>query len=773
MIAGFPQCHPPTLAISSLFITLNIEGCIKFYRVFFVWVCSLEVHLKKITILLSLIFGFILVPQLISAATIHVPGNAATIQAGIDMAEDGDLVVVGPGTYTGDGNKNLDYYGKAITIKSETGAGSCVIDCENDGRGFIFQNGETIASVLDGFTIQNGNIGKAGGLWCKDYSSPQIKNCIFINNTASTGSAVKCQGMSEARFENCQFIADPSVNSHTIEIIEDSNICLERCLFQENLFGTINIGNASAQLVECTIFGNPAATANYIDIAGIGNLNISDSTINDAVIYCEGQLNISNTTGLRMKIWIIDGGSCVLNNFTASHSNVSVSRGSCVCIIESDFQNIMGECIEIKDASSAEIIDTDFRDSNLDSSCVYCWEATDLVMTGCVIENFNSTHWKPLIYTYYTTVWLSDCIIRNNPNYNSGIASSFGSLSLENVIIEENVSTGSGGGIRSASGELNMRDCIIRNNISEGESSGGLFLYGTQGNMINCLIMGNSAEKGGGAYISSMNDEFFSIRNSTFVDNTATSGSGLYLGLGVTEKLYVRNSIFWNIGDTEIDCYGEWDADFRYCTINGDIPGDGNINADPLFTSGPNGDYYLSQRAAGQDSDSPCLDSGFDDAANICFSSGGSTVCMDTLTTRTDGVTDSGTVDMGYHYSGTPPEHDISVTLTMPAHYYYPGDPCGLVVTITNTGSNTYTDIPLFVVLDVYGTYYFYPSFTDFDLTTMTLPPGFQQFDILDAFPWPENTGSADGIFWYGAMTNTELNTLISNLDTWEFGWGE
>ena len=40
---------------------------------------------------------------------IHVPGDQPTIQAGIDAAEDGDIVLVADDTYTGDGNKNLDF----------------------------------------------------------------------------------------------------------------------------------------------------------------------------------------------------------------------------------------------------------------------------------------------------------------------------------------------------------------------------------------------------------------------------------------------------------------------------------------------------------------------------------------------------------------------------------------------------------------------------------------------------------------------------------------
>jgi hypothetical protein len=83
-----------------------------------------------------------------------------TIQTGIDLAPERWTVLVANGTYTGDGNKNLDFGGKAIDLKSVGGAENCVIDCENSGRGFYFDHtGETADSIVDGFTIQNGDAG--------------------------------------------------------------------------------------------------------------------------------------------------------------------------------------------------------------------------------------------------------------------------------------------------------------------------------------------------------------------------------------------------------------------------------------------------------------------------------------------------------------------------------------------------------------------------------------------------------------------------------------
>ena len=94
------------------------------------------------------------------ADTIYVcwdgSGDYLTTQEGIDATADGDEVVVCDGTYTGDGNRDLDFHGKAITVRSANGPEDCIIDCQDDGRGFYFYSGETTASVVDGYTIQNG-----------------------------------------------------------------------------------------------------------------------------------------------------------------------------------------------------------------------------------------------------------------------------------------------------------------------------------------------------------------------------------------------------------------------------------------------------------------------------------------------------------------------------------------------------------------------------------------------------------------------------------------
>ncbi len=91
-------------------------------------------------------------------------GDHATIQEAIDACDSLDVVELLDGLYAGPGNRNLDFGGRAITVRSRSdNPRACVIDCEGNSaplgeprRGFLFHSGEGPGSVLRGVTITRG-----------------------------------------------------------------------------------------------------------------------------------------------------------------------------------------------------------------------------------------------------------------------------------------------------------------------------------------------------------------------------------------------------------------------------------------------------------------------------------------------------------------------------------------------------------------------------------------------------------------------------------------
>ena len=124
-------------------------------------------------------------------STIGVPTNQATIQAAINAANNGDTVLVAPGTYA----ENINFNGKAITVISSGGASVTVIDGNRNGTVVTFNNSETLSSVLSGFTIRNGfqDGGFGAGITITS-ASPTITSNVITGNHSAAAIGVYVNG---------------------------------------------------------------------------------------------------------------------------------------------------------------------------------------------------------------------------------------------------------------------------------------------------------------------------------------------------------------------------------------------------------------------------------------------------------------------------------------------------------------------------------------------------------------------------------------------------
>jgi hypothetical protein len=152
------------------------------------------------------------------------------------------------------------------------------------------------------------------------------------------------------------------------------------------------------------------------------------------------------------------------------------------------------------------------------------------------------------------------------------------------------------------------------------------------------------------------------ITNSTFAENAAPRLGGAIFcdwdsDVAVRDAIFVKNSahaiaeehpanstvehaLFHDNPDGDYGVYDKATEEIQ--TLSGADLDVTNIVDDPLFAEGPLGLYYLSQTEAGQEADSPAVDAGSEFAEDAG---------LDELTTRTDGLPDTGVVDLGFHFT--------------------------------------------------------------------------------------------------------------------------
>ena len=234
------------------------------------------------------------------------PADFNNIQAAIDDANAGDIIEVQPGTYTGQGNRNIDFLGKAITVRSTDPndpniVASTVIDCNgtysNQGRGFYFHSGEGPDSVIDGLTIINGYAPLkwfggskryyGGGIFCDD-SSPTIQNCTISTSTArDDGGGIYCNRSSptilNCMIKNCT----ATQKGGGICCKNGSNCIITNCTFEDNIAeqggGICCDYRSNAVISNCAIRSN-MAEGSSCGLGGGIHSDHSDPIVSNCII---------------------------------------------------------------------------------------------------------------------------------------------------------------------------------------------------------------------------------------------------------------------------------------------------------------------------------------------------------------------------------------------------------------------------------------------------------------------------------------------------------
>jgi hypothetical protein len=211
------------------------------------------------------------------AVTVYVPDDFDRIQEAIDVCIDGDTVIVRDGTYTGDGNRDIDFTGKAIVLMSENGPEVTIIDCQGDSldphRGFYFHSGEDSSSVVQGFTITKGWAVFGGGMYNLS-SSPRVTNCTFSENEAYYGGGMYNLYTSSQTVNNCTFNNNSARHGGGIwNYTNKSWLNVINCTFNQNWaeYGGGMFNDAALlNVINCAFSGN-STTGQYSEGGGMYN----------------------------------------------------------------------------------------------------------------------------------------------------------------------------------------------------------------------------------------------------------------------------------------------------------------------------------------------------------------------------------------------------------------------------------------------------------------------------------------------------------------------
>lgn len=332
-------------------------------------------------------------------AVIAVPSGWPTIQAGIDAAIDDDAVHVAGGTYTGDGNRDLDFNGKRILLTSVTGAGGTVIDCqgtsEANHRFIVFHGDEDTLTVVDGFTIRGGFAPAGGAIYIDAPAAPTIRRCVFTENVSSGDGGAIGIYLSSPIIEDCQFYGNQAATPGRGGAIhaEMAAPVIRNCEFRGNssdIGGAVDLTNKTGPaaprpiLQDCHFKGNLAITggglcssssdpilercvfdSNTVSMAGGGVWGYDASP---SLFSCLISRNVGGAEG--GGLWLSGGGATLTNctivkNEADTGTGMFVGVSSAPAIDKSIISvNASGGAFIIDGTSSVQFTCTDIADND-------------------------------------------------------------------------------------------------------------------------------------------------------------------------------------------------------------------------------------------------------------------------------------------------------------------------------------------------------------------------------------------------------------------------
>jgi hypothetical protein len=326
-------------------------------------------------------------------------GDFPAIQDAIDAAVSGDAIELGDGTFVGARNRNLDFLGKNLSLRSQSGdPASCVIDCQGQTRALNIITGET-AALVEGITIRNGfgprvggppsSPGWGGGIQIRN-ATATLRNCVVTECTADDGPGGALAGgvyalNARLTLEDCTIADNYFAQRGTgagLFAWSNSDVTATRCRFTGNdapgpssggSGGGIRVQDSRLTLIDCEVVGNTANTGAGISTGQLCLVDFRNCLIAGNLAMDGGPQGTSMAGGIQFG-YDTDGSvtSCtIVGNRAFDHgAGISVAND---CEITIDNTILWGNCSGTGTGESAWVLNdgtVQFTCSDVDPSTV-------------------------------------------------------------------------------------------------------------------------------------------------------------------------------------------------------------------------------------------------------------------------------------------------------------------------------------------------------------------------------------------------------------------
>ncbi len=473
----------------------------------------------------------------------------------------------------------------------------------------VVSTGNTAGTILDGFTIENGNANGAGqddlggGIY-NSATTVTYSNCTITGNTAigsgtgTGGGGVYATGSGTVTFNNCSFTSNTtSVAASTSTggggfCLNGGAAALTGCTFSGNTSsseggGILNMESGVLTLSSCTFTGNVATgsgggLATYSAASYLTGC-VFTSNISNSLTTGGGGAYTNTGTGTQLT-------SCVFTGNNAHeygggfYDNGGDGLGITLCIFTSNSANDGGG-IATNNGTSPAISNSRFSNNVAQVS-------------GGGLYNNNAGTGSLVTDTFFNNT-ANDTAYKTSPIAGGGVCNvNASNIALVHCFLQGNVAAeGDGGGAYNLNTTTSndTSDIFMANKANNGNGGG---LVDSSGNpkFFKCVFADNQcAQEGGGVYTANNNGSLESI---TFFNNQANAsggyGDGIYVSSG---NIKIYGNMIWSRTSTSIGLVASAAAAGSAKVDDNDIigvlytanNGVGNISTAPTF--GNSGSY--------------------------------------------------------------------------------------------------------------------------------------------------------------------------------------